>query len=205
LRVLEESTRKRTRTGEDEQREKAIKEAAVMLLMAIGEDPAREGLKRTPTRFAEALLSCTSGYAADLETIVNGALFEENHDDMVLLRDIQFSSLCEHHLLPFHGTLHIAYIPNRRVLGLSKLARIAEMYTKRLQVQERLTKQIAMAIQQILSPQGVAVVVEAEHMCMGMRGVEKPGSRTVTSAMLGVFREDARTREEFLAFLPRRP
>lgn len=178
-----------------------IIESIKKILEALGEDSNREGLLKTPARYADALLGCTDGYEADLESIINGALFEENHDEMVLVRDIAFHSLCEHHLLPFHGKMHIAYIPNRRVLGLSKLARIGEMFARRLQVQERLTKQVAMAIQQILMPQGVAVVIEAEHLCMAMRGVNKPGALTVTSTMLGVFRDNAKTREEFLTFI----
>lgn len=193
--------RRKLSEGEREENRRKIAEAVKTILECIGEDPERDGLKRTPVRYADALLYCTAGYEADLQRVCNGALFEENHDEMVLVRDIQLHSLCEHHMLPFWGRIHIAYIPNRRVLGLSKLARIAEMYARRLQVQERLTKQIASAVQEILQPQGVAVVVEAEHMCMAARGVCRPGSLTITSAMLGAFRGNAKTREEFLSLI----
>ncbi len=180
-------------------------EAVKTLIAGLGEDPEREGLKRTPQRVVEAMQYLTQGYQESLEELVNGAIFDEGHNEMVLVRDIDVFSLCEHHMLPFMGKAHVAYIPNQKVVGLSKLARIVEMYARRLQVQERLTRQIAEAINTILEPQGVAVVLEATHMCMVMRGVQKPGSWTVTSAMLGVFQDDQKTREEFLNLIRHQP
>jgi len=167
-------------------------------LALLGEDPEREGLIRTPERVAKAMDFLTGGYAMTLDDVVGRALFEEEHENMVMVRDIELYSLCEHHMLPFFGKAHIAYIPNGKIVGLSKLPRIVEMFARRLQVQERLTEQVAKAIEDVLAPRGVGVVIEAFHMCMMMRGVEKQNSRTITSALRGVFRDDGKTRDEFL-------
>ena len=171
------------------------------ILLAVGEDPQREGLLKTPSRVAKSLHELTSGYQVDVDQIINEALFEVPYSEMVLVRDIDFYSLCEHHLLPFFGKCHVAYIPNGKVVGLSKLPRIVEAYSRRLQVQERLTSQIAEIILKKVNPLGVAVVMEARHLCMEMRGAQSKNSPTVTSAMVGVFRSDPRTREEFLGFI----
>jgi GTP cyclohydrolase I len=167
-------------------------------LVLLGEDPARDGLAKTPDRVARAMGFLTQGYAMTLEDAVGDALFEEEHENMVMVRDIELYSMCEHHMLPFFGKAHVAYIPHRRIVGLSKLPRIVDMFARRLQVQERLTEQVAKAIEEVLEPRGVGVVIEAYHMCMMMRGVEKQNSRTITSALRGVFREDGKTRDEFL-------
>jgi GTP cyclohydrolase IA len=179
----------------------SIAELTRRILVQIGEDPAREGLRRTPERFEKALRFLTSGYAQEPEKILNGAVFSVCYDEMVVVKDIELYSLCEHHLLPFFGKCHVAYIPDKKVVGLSKIARLVNMYARRLQIQERLTSQIAGSIEEILKPQGVGVIIEARHMCMVMRGVEKQNSTAVSSAMLGVFRENKQTRDEFLALV----
>jgi GTP cyclohydrolase IA len=179
-----------------------VEQAVRILLRHSGEDPGREGLKRTPERVVEALEFLTSGYGEDPKAVINGALFaEQDYQEMILCKDLDFYSLCEHHMLPFFGKAHVAYLPNRRIVGLSKLARLVEIYARRLQVQERLTTQIAQTIMDEIDPLGVAVVLEAEHMCMRMRGVEKQNSLVTTSAMLGVFREKFETRQEFMTLI----
>jgi GTP cyclohydrolase I len=175
------------------------------LLDDLGEDPDREGLRDTPRRVEQSLRFLTSGYHADPATIINNALFTVEYNEMVIVRDIDFYSLCEHHLLPFFGKCHVAYIPDGKVIGLSKLPRLVDVFARRLQVQERLTSQIANLINERIQPLGVAVVIEATHLCMAMRGVQKQNAVTTTSAMLGVFRADARTRHEFLSLIQREP
>ncbi len=171
------------------------------LLVRLGEDPSRDGLMRTPERMERALKYLTKGYDEDPEKVLKGALFEVGYDEMVIVKDIEMFSLCEHHLLPFFGKVHVAYIPKGKVIGLSKLPRLIDIFARRLQVQERLTTQIAETLQRIIEPQGVGVVVEARHLCMMMRGVEKQHSSAVTSSMLGVFRDELETREEFLSLI----
>ncbi len=168
------------------------------ILRALGEDPGRDGLERTPLRVDASLRWLTRGYGMSVAAEVGDAVFAEDHASMILVRDIELYSLCEHHMLPFFGRAHVAYVPNGRIVGLSKIPRIVDVFARRLQVQERLTDQVADAVMEVLSPQGVGVVIEAAHLCMMMRGVEKQNSRTVTSALRGIFRDDAKTREEFL-------
>jgi GTP cyclohydrolase IA len=167
-------------------------------LELIGEDPKREGLERTPARVAKSLRFLTQGYDTSAEEVVGKGVFKEDHDNMIMVRDIELYSLCEHHLLPFFGKAHVAYIPNGKIVGLSKIPRIVDVYARRLQVQERLTEQIAEGLCRVLNPSGVGVVIEAYHLCMMMRGVEKQNSKTITSALRGAFREDSKTRDEFL-------
>jgi GTP cyclohydrolase IA len=171
------------------------------VLSRLGEDPEREGLVRTPLRTERALKYLTSGYRADIKEIVNGALFDVQYDEMVIVKDIEFFSLCEHHLLPFYGKAHVAYLPGEKVIGLSKIPRVVDMFARRLQVQERMTQQIAQTLDEVLKPKGVGVICEARHFCMMMRGVEKQHSGTVTSSMLGAFRENKETRDEFLSLV----
>jgi GTP cyclohydrolase I len=168
-------------------------------LSLLGEDPERQGLLKTPERVALAMNWLTRGYDENVRSVVGQAIFEEPHENMVMVRDVEFYSLCEHHLLPFYGRAHVAYVPAGRIVGLSKLPRIVDVFARRLQVQERLTEQIAAAIEEVLQPRGVGVVIEAAHLCMMMRGVEKQSSKTITSALRGIFRSDPRTREEFLS------
>jgi GTP cyclohydrolase IA len=174
------------------------------ILRAIGEDPERDGLLNTPERSEKALRYLTSGYSVDVQQVVNGALFDVKYDEVVIVRDIEFFSLCEHHLLPFFGKMHVAYLPDQKVIGLSKLPRLVDVFARRLQIQERLTQQIAETIQELLSPVGVGVICEARHFCMMMRGVEKQHSGAITSAMLGAFRDNKETRNELLSLVGQR-
>jgi GTP cyclohydrolase IA len=187
------------RRSAEEPREGAIAELVKSMLLQLGEDPEREGLVRTPIRAEKALKFLTSGYTMDLDKIVNGALFDVEYDEMVIVKDIEFFSMCEHHMLPFYGKAHVAYLPGEKVIGLSKIPRIVDMFARRLQVQERMTQQIAETIGEVLKPRGVGVIIEARHFCMMMRGVEKQHSGTVTSSMQGAFRTQKETRDEFLA------
>jgi GTP cyclohydrolase I len=180
-----------------------LEDLVFQMLEEMGEDPKREGLRRTPHRVAKAFEFLTNGYEKDIKKVLNGAVFSEKYSEMVIVKDIDFFSLCEHHMLPFFGKAHVAYIPNGKILGLSKIPRVVEVFSRRLQVQERLTQQIADTLYETLNPDGVGVVVEARHMCMMMRGVEKQNSLATTSAMLGVFRDDVKTRQEFLALIDR--
>ena len=182
-----------------------IADAMRRILALVGDDPGRQGLRHTPERFEKAMRHLTSGYQQDIKKVLNGALFDVQYDEMVIVKDVELFSLCEHHLLPFFGTCHVAYLPNQKVVGLSKIPRLVNMFARRLQVQERLTSQIAHALMGQLDPRGVGVVIEARHLCMAMRGVEKQNSQTVTSAMLGEFRENARARSEFLSLIGRKP
>jgi GTP cyclohydrolase IA len=186
------------------QDEESISSMMKKILSRIGEDPSREGLIRTPDRAEKALRFLTSGYQTDVQSIVNGALFNQKVDEMVVVKDIEFYSMCEHHLLPFFGTMHVAYLPKDKVIGLSKIPRIVDMFARRLQLQERLTQDVAETLQEVLEPRGVGVICEARHFCMMMRGVEKQHSGTVTSAMLGAFREGKETRDEFLSLVSHR-
>ncbi|KAI2602057.1 GTP cyclohydrolase I [Hypoxylon sp. NC1633] len=192
---LEESTE------EAAKRLDKMRAAVRTLLECVGEDPDREGVLDTPGRYAKAMLFFTKGYQQNVKDIINNAIFQENHNEMVIVKDIEIFSLCEHHLVPFFGKMHIGYIPNNKVIGLSKLPRIAEMFSRRLQVQERLTKEVANAIMEILKPQGVAVVMESSHLCMVMRGVEKTTTSTITSCVLGCFEKQEKTRYEFLSLV----
>ena len=184
--------------------EEAIRSAIESIIKTIGEDPQREGLLKTPLRVAEAYKFLTSGYRADLDAIANSAIFDEKVEDMVIVRDIELYSLCEHHLLPFFGKAHVAYLPDQKIIGISKIPRIVDFFSRRLQVQERLTQQIAEALQSLVKPKGVAVVLEAKHLCMMMRGVEKQNSQLSTSSMLGAFRTSQPTRMEFLELIKTR-
>lgn len=200
--AIESWREERTRSIEDNEMSlPSIAAAYTTILRGLGEDPQRQGLLKTPWRAATAMQFFTKGYQEKIIDVLNDAIFDEDHDEMVIVKDIDMFSMCEHHLVPIFGRVHIGYLPNKRVLGLSKLARIVEIYSRRLQVQERLTKQIAVAITEALQPAGVGVVIEATHMCMVMRGVQKMNSKTVTSTMLGVFREDPKTRDEFLTLI----
>ena len=181
--------------------EESIADQVRKMIALVGEDPNREGLRKTPERFEKAFKFLTSGYHQNIDSVLNGATFTVAYDEMVVVKDIEFFSLCEHHLLPFFGKAHVAYLPNKRVLGLSKIARLVNMFARRLQIQERMTSQIAQAIEEKISPEGVGVIIEARHLCMQMRGVEKQHGQAVTSAMLGSFRHNKQTRDEFLSLV----
>ncbi len=196
---MKQSSKAVIKVLEHKREEGAIAAHMREILRALGEEPSREGLLSTPMRSEKALRFLTSGYTADIHKIVNGAIFNERCDEMVVVKDIEFFSLCEHHLLPFYGKAHVAYIPKNKIIGLSKIPRLVDVFARRLQVQERMTQQIAACIQEVLDPLGVAVITEARHFCMMMRGVEKQHSSTTSSAMLGEFRRRKETRDEFLS------
>jgi GTP cyclohydrolase I len=187
----------------DLERRESVEESVRNILQRVGEDPGREGLQRTPERIARMYDELLAGYQVDPIALVNDALFDVEYDEMIVVKDIEFFSMCEHHMLPFYGRAHVAYIPNDKVIGLSKIPRIVEMFARRLQVQERMTQQIAQLLQEVLEPQGVGVVVEGAHMCSMMRGVKKENARMVTSAMLGNFKENPKTRNEFMEHIRR--
>ena len=191
--------------GEVRLRDASLREIYAEVLTRIGEDASRDGLVNTPLRVEKSLKFLTRGYEQTVEEAIHGALFDVDYDEMVIVRDVEFYSMCEHHLLPFFGRAHVAYIPQGKVIGLSKIPRIVDVFARRLQVQERLTRQVAEAIDEAIQPQGVAVTIEAQHLCMMMRGVEKQSSRTVTSAMLGVFKTQLQTRNEFLSLIAQQP
>ncbi|KAH6696459.1 hypothetical protein BKA61DRAFT_623414 [Leptodontidium sp. MPI-SDFR-AT-0119] len=199
-------TLQRKETTKKEKEEQLVKLSGAIrtILECVGENPDREGLRNTPERFAKAMLFFTKGYEENIHTILNGAIFHEDHEEMIIVKDIDFFSLCEHHLVPFFGKMHVGYIPNGQVIGLSKIARIVDTFSRRLQVQERLTKQVSRALSELLQPQGVGVIVESSHLCMVMRGVQKTGTITTTSCMLGVLQSTAQTRKEFLNFVNRK-
>lgn len=185
----------------DDQKTKDLSNLVLQTLKLVGEDPSREGLLKTPERVAKSLQELTTGYAEDIDSLINRAIFTESYNEMVVVKDIRFYSMCEHHMLPFFGTASVAYIPDGKIIGLSKIPKIVNVYARRLQVQERMTQQIAELLMSKLSPLGVGVVIQARHLCMEMRGAKSVDSPTVTSSMMGVFHQDARTRKEFLSFI----
>ncbi|KAG4108427.1 GTP cyclohydrolase I [Neocallimastix lanati (nom. inval.)] len=193
--------RKNETDEEKEIRLKQLTGAVTTILECLGEDPNREGLLKTPERYAKALLFFTEGYEKDINEVVNNAVFEEDHNGMVIVKDIEIFSLCEHHLVPFSGKIHIAYIPNKKVIGLSKIARITEMISRRLQIQERITKQVSDVLEEVLQPKGIAIVMESSHFCMVMRGVQKTQSFTITCHTTGVFKDDIKLKDEFLSLI----
>ncbi len=201
--IMSNGARERLEEPSDKQemRLERMKGAVRTLLECVGEDPDRQGLLDTPERYAKALLFFTKGYQENVQDLVNEAIFQEGHNEMVIVKDIDIYSMCEHHLVPFTGKMHIGYIPRNNVIGISKLPRVAEMFARRLQIQERLTKEVAHAIYEMLRPQGVGVVMESSHLCMVMRGVQKPGSTTITSCVLGCFERRQKTRNEFLSLI----